>query len=270
MVTISTSDAHPLQVKMDLDTPSVYLDQCVIGDFAEVPEFGTACRQAILTKGGTLCISALHLVEMSGLCPGATYSRMKDFLASFGNRFAILEYDPNVVLTREQGPKQLRPRASLDFELTKELLCKWNGLSEINLGILFEILERNSPLCQSLRDAHAYHKSTFYEDVGKLSHAYRTDMQVKKRVIEMRCPNPTESNVLDYLYCHVRRTCVREGLTQNDTIDFFHSLVSVSYMDFVVLDKKWASRMRRIPTVPGMARIFATNEYDEFLRTMAA
>lgn len=249
---------------MVITTPSVYLDHCVIADFTENEKWGDALRKIIQDKDGTLCISALHLIEMSGICPGHTYSRIKDYLASFGRRFAILEYDPNTVSTNERGPLQDRPKASLDFDLARQLVQKWNGLSQITAAILFDILEQNPPLCHALREAHADHKKRLHEDWGKL----RSDTQVKKRILDSRCPSPAEAGTIEYLYCEVRKICIRENMNPSDTVDFFHSVVSPCYTDFVVLDKRWAARMRRIPNVPG--RLFSTIEYDDFLYALAA
>ncbi len=270
MVTIRTSDTHPLHIDVVMEPPNVYLDQCAIADFADSPQLGDDFRTTLLDKKGTLCISGLHLLELSGLCPGNSYTRIQTYLTSFGRHFAILDFDPNSVLARERGPSELRPRAPIDFELTKELVLKWNGLSEISLGIILGVLTNDSSLVASLRQAHVAQKQSIHDDFKQFRQLYLSDTKAKERVNKSKCPDPGQSSVIDYLYCEVRRICLRQDLGERDTFDFFHSIVSVSYADFVVLDKKWAARLRNIRAVPGMSKIFGANEYPAFLREFAA
>jgi len=270
MVTIRTSDTHPLHIDIVLEPPNVYLDQCAIADFADSPQLGDSFRTTLLNKNGTLCISGLHLLELSGLCPGNSYSRIQSYLTSFGNSFAILDFDPNSVLAREHGPSDLRPRAPIEFELTKELVLKWNGLSEISLGVILNVLANDASLVFALRQAHAAQKQSIHDDFKQFRQLYLSDTKAKDRINKSQCPDPSQTSVIDYLYCEVRRMCLRQDLAENDTFDFFHSIVSVSYADFVVLDKKWAARLRRIRSAPGMSKIFGANEYPDFLREFAA
>ncbi len=95
-------------------------------------------------------------------------------------------------------------------------------------------------------------------------------MKARENVDKTPCPIPSQASLVEYIYCELRRICVREDLSPTDTVDFFHSIVSASYTDYVVLDKKWAARLRRVPTVPAMSKVFATNEYAEFLKALAA
>jgi hypothetical protein len=270
MVTIRTSETHPLHIDIAIHSPSIYLDQCVIGDFSEETSLGESFRRLVVSKHGTLCISALHLVELAGLCPGKSYSRIQDFLASFGNQFAILEFDPGSVISKEHGSDNERLCAPIDIELTKELVLKRDGLSEINLGVLLNIVAINPKLIQILRDAHLKHKESILSIFRASRQIYQTDPKAKENVNNKKCPDPSQSSLIEYLFCEARRICMRQDLSLNDSFDFFHSIVSTSYTDFVVLDKKWAARMRNIPSVPGVAAVFATNEYEQLFKALAA
>jgi hypothetical protein len=250
-------------------SPSIYLDQCVIGDFSEDTKLGDSFRQIVFDKHGTLCISALHLIELAGLCPGKSYSRIQNYLASFGNQFAILEFDPGSVISKEHGTDQLKSRAPIDLDLITELVLNWNGLSTISLGILLNLIANNPKLIQKLRDAHAKQKNDIRSMFRNFRHIYQTDPMARNNVDKRKCPVPAESSLIEHLFCEVRRICVHQDLSLNDTFDFFHSIVSTSYTNFVVLDKKWATRLRKIPKVPGIANIFAANEYSLFFDALA-
>jgi len=270
MITLRTSATIPLIIDMEMRSPSVYLDHCVIGDFADNPILGGSFRDVLQRKNGTLCLSALHLVESSGLCPGEAYSRIKSFLASFGKGFIILEFDPNIVIAKEKNRRRNDSFPAFDYELIKELVLKWNGLSRLDVGILLNILEQNPSLCEQLRTSHKLYKKRVHEMFRAVRHIYQTDAQAKNNILTRKCLDPVQTSMTEYLYCEIRRMICKEDLTPNDVIDFFHSIVSASFADFVVLDKKWASRIRRVQPPMGSAKVFATTEYDSFVQALAA
>jgi hypothetical protein len=270
MVTIRTSNTHPVLVDVGMSPPNVYLDHCVIGDFSQDSALGERFRQLLLAKRGTLCISALHLVESAGLCPGIAYSRIKDYLSSFGCNFAILDFDPNSVVLRERGPEISRLGAPIDFELTRGLVQNWNGRSTIDLGILLTLLEAHPDQVQRLRNLQSDYKTNMRSLFQGIQKEYRSNASFKENLAKDNCLRPPESTVIEYVYCMVRRICIRQSLSPSDAFDFFHSIVSVSYTNYVVLDRKWADRMRNIPHVVGMSRVFATTEYSSFLDALAA
>ena len=270
MITIRTSDTQPIIIDMLMKSPSVYLDHCVIGDFADNSTLGESFRNALQRRNGTLCLSALHLEELSGLCPGPSYSRIGSYLSSFGNGFVILEFDPNVVIRREKRQKEYGTCAAFDFELMKQVVLSWDGLSSLNVGILLCLLEENPLLCEKLRTHHRDYKEDVHKFLREAREIYQTDAQAKNNILTRRCPDPGETSMTEYLFCELRRVCFKEDLIPSATVDLFHSIVSTSYADFVVLDKKWASRVSKVVPRKGSATVFSTTEYDNLLRALTA
>ena len=269
MVSLTTKDST-FSVTVELDPPNVYLDHCVIGDFARDKQLGEQFRQVLFAKHGTLCISALHLIELTGICPGPTYSTIRAYLSSFENRFAILEYEPGTLISRERGPMERRRSAPVDFDLTKALISHWKAKSPINIGILLDLLELHPDIVSAIREKHVTTKASTLDLLRQFRLIYRNNVLARRNADSRICPTLEESSAVEYVFCELRRQCLRQDLKESDIIDLWHSTVGASYAQFVVLDKKWARRVRNIPAAGGLARVFATNQYADFLSVLAA
>jgi hypothetical protein len=269
MVSLTTRDSR-ISITVDLKPPNVYLDHCVIRDFAQDGAVGGRFCRTLLEKNGTLCVSALHLIELSGICPGPTYSRIKGYLSAFENHFAVLEFEPAILSRKEHGTIDERRSAPVDFDLTRQVFSKWDGLSMINLAVLLDILEQNPSIVVGIRDVHTRTKSIMLRALRSLRKLYQTDAAIREHADASICEDPQKSSIVEYVFCQLRRQCIRQDLKESDIIDLFHSIVGTSYAQFVVLDKKWARRVRSIPLASGMAQAFGTNEYEEFLGVLAA
>lgn len=65
-----------------------------------------------------------------------------------------------------------------------------------------------------------------------------------------------------------RRIAQEQGqtLTPNDGVDLFHSIVASAYSDIVLLDKKWAKRVRALGLPVNRARTYYEGELPEFFK----
>jgi len=74
-----------------------------------------------------------------------------------------------------------------------------------------------------------------------------------------------------FIYDELRRQCIvsNETFNPSDVFDFWHSVVSTSYCDVVVLDKKWARRTREAITLPsGVADVYDGTEISAVIDTI--
>src|SRR6185503_19551769 len=101
MLKVTTNDYAPLIITPELTQPTVYLDYCVIGALVRDTFTGAEFRDHLLNKGGTLYLSWAHLVELFGLGLGPTYSSIRNYLASFGRSFILIDSDASAVIRRE-------------------------------------------------------------------------------------------------------------------------------------------------------------------------
>jgi hypothetical protein len=150
------------------------------------------------------------------------------------------------------------------------LISKWKGLSVISIAILLDVLEQNPDIVSAIRVAHSQTKSSMLNALRSFRAIYQKDTTARENVDSTICPEPNDSSAVEYVFCQLRRQCIRQDLKESDIIDLWHSIVGTSYSQFVVLDKKWARRVRSIPTASGLARAYATNQYNDFLCALAA
>ena len=73
-------------------------------------------------------------MELVAVCPGRTFTRVKDYLASFESRWFLLECDPERVIQRERAFKSGEQNPTMDTELVKVMIGNWDELSHFALG----------------------------------------------------------------------------------------------------------------------------------------
>lgn len=271
MIEIRTSDDFPIVLDVFIRKPSVYLDQAVISKFSTDQVLGTRFREILLSQDGTLCVSSIHLMESLGLGFGPTLQKIKAFLAGIGKRFVVLDFDPNTVITKERQWKPGDPCPGFDIQIIKQVALQWNGLASFDFALLLDGLDKNPNLSDRYKVFQNETKDDLYQIMQTARREYRTNKTVRAIVKRAPCPEPKTYGTTEYLNCMLRRECImtNEEFTLTDGPDFYHSIVSTSYCDFVVLDKKWARRLQGIALPRHSARVFSTIEIDQFLANLA-
>ena len=145
---ITTSDASPIVIHYDLSPPLVYLDNGVVGDIAD-KDIGSRIRDALIAAGGTLYWSWALSTELISICPGPTFDKISEYLASFGSQWALIDADPSVVIEREANRRPGQQNPALDDALVKQVFQNWDGKSPFDLSTLFAGLVENAALAES-------------------------------------------------------------------------------------------------------------------------
>ena len=118
MLTFRTTETNALQIDVALTSLAVYLDYCVIADFAtEKTEQGELFRELLLEAGGTLYLSWAHLIEIFGLGLGPTEQKYLQILAEKPNRL-------NVIASMLGQPARTVSNVIEPFLMRAELLVK--------------------------------------------------------------------------------------------------------------------------------------------------
>jgi hypothetical protein len=266
MITIRTTDAEPLIIDSRITSPSVYLDYCVIAELANDFARGARFREILLRRQGTLLFSWAHLLEVFGLGYGPTYNRIKSFLDGLGTSFVLIENDPGTVIQREtESMPQHHP--VLDTDLLRHLGATWDALTPLTLGVLLEGLGEDPALQRKLQEMHARHKVNMKQMVDDARRNYREDKGVRKRLDAAAPSHSRNASRTAQIFEMLLRECVRtnEVFSESDSLDFEHAVVSSSYSTYVVLDQKWARRVRKIDLPKGAAIAFDVKQLEEFL-----
>src|SRR5262249_14686532 len=99
---------------------------------------------------------------------------------------------------------------------------------------------------------------------------YRRDKAAKKPLDEIKYAYEPPF-VTNKVNLELARECVRtnEQFNLSDGLDFHHAVVSISYCDYVVLDKKWARRCNSVNLPkPGTAAVFDGSQIDKLIAAL--
>jgi len=270
MVSIKRTRDGAVEIQIVLPSPTIYLDYGVIGKLAGTDQ-GARLRERI-SDNGTLYFSWAHLIELFSLGNGPTFDRIVKYLASFGANFILIDADSEAVMKREREWVIGRQNPAVDETFLGVLAANWHGGStELSIGNLLEFMAQNDELFTSIKAMHGSFKQKVKAIVDTQRLRYKTDKLVRKQL-----------DGATYLYeppivtpkvsLELGRECVRtnEIFSASDALDFLHAIVSISYCDYVVLDKKWARRGRALNLPRGTAAIFDGTEIDKLLGSLGS
>jgi hypothetical protein len=191
---------------------------------------------------------------------------MRTYLATFGRSFVIIDNHAQAVIEREAARTPEKQNPAIDEEFLRVLLKSWNGLTELNVGLLLDVGD-DPAFFTRLKTLHQQHKDTLKKSFDEARDRYRTDRAGKRRLDNEIYSYVKGTSATDYLYKQIARECVttHEQFNPSDSLDFEHCVVSLAYCDFVVLDKKWVRRCEKINMPPTAAKVFSTIQVDRLV-----
>lgn len=268
MIRLETSESAPLIIQPILQSPLVYLDQCVLLDLAKDRTLADRFLNSLISKEGTLYISVVHILETGSLdTKGATYLGLEAFLQRVGPHWALLETNATEVIRREKRFALDKIPPHQDSQMLKEIFLAWDALSPPSPATAIDIVSQNPELSEKYKRLHSDHKAAVCRVFEKGRNEYRNHPQAKKnldsKVYNWRPKHPAT----EFIYGSLMRETIRtnEAFRETDGPDFEHAVVSMAYSDFVVLDKKWTRRLREIGMPPTAARLYDVTEIDLLL-----
>ena len=267
MLKIRTSDSHPLTLIPEPTQPCVYLDYCIIVDLAKDHTLGTELRECLLNKGGTLYLSWAHLIELFGVALGPTYYAIRSYLASFGRSFILIDNNAKAVIDREAAWTVGKQNPVFFEELLLELPRNWDGMSELDITTLLDVMESNSLLISNYKALHKQHKVAIKQAFDNARQKYQMDSTIRERMNNATYSYNSGTYPTNYIYQQMMRQCVitHEEFNESDSLDFEHCVVSLAYCDYVVLDKKWARRCETINIPLEGAKVFNSLEVKDLV-----
>ena len=234
--------------------PLMYLDQCALYEFSKQNQLGHRFRQ-IFKRRGELLLSSINLFEL-GQLQGDSLERAKSFLDDvIGSAWIPIEYDPTIVVEREMAGR-FSPSPAI-CESLLELTCAPVGVVSIS-----KLLERvrHSPSERAIWDGA---KAEF----GRQIEAARKDYLARpdRKIPDVpRTPQTRTLSVVNVVFRLVLESSrgARHFLwSANDAEDFTHAITGLAHAEVVVLDGKWADRVRGLAP----AKVFSCGELSEFL-----
>jgi hypothetical protein len=263
------SDTEEIQIDVGLTRPAVYLDYCVIADLAKEPnDLGLQFRETLDGANGTLYLSWAHIIELFSLGQGPTFERIAQYLNAFGPRFVLIDSDPNTVVEREKDWMRGHPNPAFDEDFLRLLAANWDGQTASSFEIFIKVVRNETEFFAKMKKLHSENKTKLKELFDHERIRYRNDRNAKKLLDGALYPRIPPGASTHKIQMELMRECVRtnEVFNATDGMDFFHAVVALSHCDYVVLDKKWARRCRKIALPEGAATVFDGTEVEALIK----
>ena len=268
-------DARNASMHQHAPRPVVYLDLWALMDIAEKSHQRFA--EVLVRQGGTLALSVLHLVESAKIGSLQTREGIERLLASVCPHLCFIQPKAGQVIDQEdallRGRSFVGPQfddAFLDvFVLRGRTGRDYRGLNPT--GLLSE-LQKGGPLGEQIGPIVEKLHAAFDEELRSRRERYEGGAIARHRVL--RPPKgPPRPFPTRFLFEELLDSLARDRMKMesNDWMDFWHSVVPVSYCDFVLLDRRWYAkvteacrRLRRSGLITRAAQVFSPRTMGEF------
>jgi len=261
------------EIEFRVSEPSLYLDQCAIRELSRNEPERERFFQVFRDKRATLYFSGLNLLEIVGMdVQSHKYGQVRDFVQSVGEDFAIMEVVPDIVIAIEKGALQSGHPPALDASLVKQLLIGHKQSEPVTFANLLLRLEGDPEELIKLRQKKEEFKARMKDVVDQRRKLVKSNGTVKIRVASRAWEIPTHGPPTEFIYKRLMNYILvtpNEEFVGNDAVDLYHSVVSTAYCHFVVLDKKWGNRLRKLPMPPAAAHVYPITELSKFVSDLA-
>lgn len=240
MMTMTMKNGRPA-VRVEEQSPTVYLDHWAMMDLVSSVETRDAFVSWIDSEQGTLAISLLNLIEFSSV-GDMNIARADDLLDLVFPRIMFIDHDFLQVIKREKELSRHGGEGGPHFDPGAiEILAMLRpaGLEPIGVKGLIPLMKTEQMMTS--KDNLA---DTIVGEVEKIRRTISVDADKARNarrpaVVPKHIPRVTSALERELLQ---RLAFDNKGLfTRRDAIDLCHTVVPVSYCDYVVLDKRWAS-----------------------------
>jgi hypothetical protein len=246
MVEITIGANSELSAGQQLASPAVYLDHWALRAVSEDAALSAPFTKALEVRGGTLLLSWANIAEFPDLDKQAA-RRAEQFIEAQLPRLFFLELNPFEVIQRENallaGGPPVPPHADLDL-LRLVIGLRPSGVQPITcMGMLTEVSGARSESKERM-------KAVFVKRVNNLREEYLEDNDFRAlvdRTVRGHAALRGTAVVLREIVAGLMRD-KSTPITPNDALDFFHTIVPVTYSDFALLDGRWRDQVDRLRT----------------------
>ena len=237
-----------LTVVQELISPSVYLDHWAFREIADSKALTKRFSEALLFRDGTLVLSWLNIVEFCKVTIENQRHNASSFLDKIGPNVFWINPDFFTVVKYESGRSGNCHCPLPDMEIAtvhlKALRNKSQSQSTTGLSAGFDVVFNSTSIKQQFDNLGSFISSQF--------DWMRGDPNINKSLRK-----PLQPLKLDQPDLHATRLIAREligplvkqrnlKISHNDAIDLTHTVVPVSYCDYVLLDNAWTTRVNQM------------------------
>ncbi|MDP9607248.1 UNVERIFIED_ORG: hypothetical protein J2W38_007069 [Variovorax paradoxus] len=265
-ITIRRTPSGDYEMQQTLLSPVVYFDHWAVRRFSELAGIQDRFVRALHRAGGTLLVSLTNLGEFSLMIDRRQAIEAEQFFDRVLPSLYIADFGADPGFLQEQG----RPQRDdwLAVAMCDEWRANGNRLS-VN-GLITNSVDERGIVEPAVRELKA--------GVAAAINAIRNDPE---RVRLARADRTEGANFRDLLQNELLRDFMldpRSEFSENDAMDFNHSMGSCVSCDIVLLDARWAHKVnaadRRLQAAGAtrhrLPRAFSQREIDQFLDALEA
>jgi hypothetical protein len=268
--------AGTFQLRQHVTPPSVYLDMCVLMDFAHDPALGGRFTRILLKKGGTVLLSWFHLLELNRIRSPQTAAEVEEFLESLDLHVAFLEPLADRVIDNENRlmatpPDRWKSAPHLDDTFLK--IAHFNAKPPAVFGFRGLLKHLQTPEMDALRNQFEMVVQKPGQTLALKRQQFLDDAAYAKTVRALPA-GPVIQTPTRYVVRETFNGLIRDAqktMSPKEWIDLGHAEVSVSYADYALLDKAWVEHMRVVRAriekaglLSRFARVYSTGTLAEF------
>ena len=271
-------DKHgQLRVEQWTVAPAIYFDHWALRDISEDATLRRRFTKALVSRGGTLMLSWLNLVEFTKVTDASQAHAAEALVEDLLPNVFFFEVNPFTVIEAEDallaGADPFPPHADTQF-LSAFTALRPDSLRPFTAKNLFTIPQESGlhPRMDALAD-------TVVERVDALRTVLLSDAEFESQVRRLPKGHPIQHGTRYVLRELVRPALVDQSIkfSRNHSIDLIHSVVPLAYCDIVLLDKHWKAQAEKVRervaaanmTFP-VAKVFSgkADEISQFLALM--
>ncbi|MGH9443943.1 MAG: hypothetical protein ACRD16_16885 [Thermoanaerobaculia bacterium] len=234
-------------------SPTVYLDQWALMDFARDDSCRNRFTKALLRRNGTLYLSWVHLLEFMKTTSQDTADDVEGFLNGLEHRCAFLQPLPDLVVAEENRllgiPRERWEAPEVDNEVLKILhghALQSRSTDPFDFRGFIRLLQSSELSLFPSRFEESMKRTEVLLEIQR--HRAEVDSGFK-RIINRVPTGPRFPTATRYVATEMMRQLIRDRsakIDSHDWADLAHSVVAASYADYVVLDRGWVHRVEQV------------------------
>ena len=240
--------------------PLIYLDQWALYKFANEEPLRTRLLKVFETKG-TLMFSFINVAEIANL-EGDSRKSIEDLLAAIGVHWFALDANMAEVMEREDAGDK---NAAFDQVFVEKFYPHIHGDELLSLAKVVKLTEDDIEGNKALLEGH---KTSLLQFIAEKRAEIKKQPELAKKfaTVPFDPKHPCR-----HAYFEIFRPILADpsvNLSTNDTVDIFHTITASSYCDVVLLDKKWAEKVKKFQLPANRLRVYGPNEVNECMTFM--
>lgn len=235
-------------LRQDPGRPAVYLDQWMWGLLSENNELRNTFIEIGAKKHAMVLYSLVSFLELVKIEDAAQIQRITEVMDALD--FGFTRCDPSRVIELEK--ERETPEGSVfydghpivDTDLLRILAIASDPLKTLKVSsILTSLKDEGSEGLKRSAAEIGVHADASIERARQEEEVLQRSKRRNKTKAQFRKKPPFTSDILRWAVDFIVSNGTMK-MGSNEWIDFFHAIVPISYLDFVLIDKRWSSFVR--------------------------